>query len=95
MELLTTELRNTLPPIGAQDNTEDPMVYVKYFCPWNNWTWYAYEFDGEDILFGFVKGDSYEFGTFSLSQMEAARGPMGQELERDTSFTPKCLSQCK
>ncbi len=95
MQLMTKELRKQLPPIGAQSESEDPTVYVKFFCPWNHWTWFAYEFDGEDIFFGFVKGDFDEFGTFSLSEMESVSGPIGLGIERDIHFTPKKLSQCK
>ncbi|MCK5344985.1 MAG: DUF2958 domain-containing protein [Candidatus Heimdallarchaeota archaeon] len=95
MKLLTKEIRKQLPPIGAQDQEKDPMVYVKFFCPWNHWTWLAYEFDGEDIFFGFVKGDYDEFGTFSLSEMEGVRGPMKLGIERDANFTPQPLSRCK
>lgn len=95
MKLLTQEIRNRLPKLGETDNQEDPIVQVKFFCPWNHWTWLAYEFDGEDIFFGFVKGDYDEFGTFALSEMESVRGPIKLGIERDINFTPKPLSQCK
>ena len=95
MKLLTQELRKQLPPIGATDNQTDPTVYVKFFCPWNHWSWFAYEFDQEDIFFGYVKGDFNEYGTFSLSELESIKGPMGLTIERDLYFTPRPLSQCK
>ena len=95
MKLLTEEIKKQLPPIGEQDNSKDPTVYVKFFCPWNHWTWFAYEYDGEDIFFGFVKGDFNEFGTFSLSELESVKGPMGLKIERDLYFTSKPLSECK
>ena len=87
MKLLTQEIRKQLPPIGAQDQSKDPTVYVKFFCPWNHWTWFAYEFDGEDIFFGYVKGDFDEFGTFSLSELESVKGPVGLGIERDIHFS--------
>ena len=95
MKLLTQEIRKQLPPIGAQDQETDPTVYVKFFCPWNHWTWFGYEFDGSDIFFGYVKGDFDEYGTFSLSELESVKGPMGLGIERDIHFTPKPLSQCR
>lgn len=52
MKLLTKEIRKQLPPIGAQDQAEDPTVYVKFFCPWNHWTWFGYEFDQEETVTG-------------------------------------------
>ena len=95
MKLLTQEIRKKLPPLGSQDNNPDPTIIVKFFCPWNSWSWYAYEFDGEDIFFGYVRGDFNEFGTFSLSELESIRGPMGLTIERDLYFTAKPLSECK
>jgi hypothetical protein len=95
MKLLTEEIRKQLPPIRAQEQSEDPTVYAKFFCPWNQWTWLAYEFDGEDVFFGYVKGDFDEYGTFSLSELESVVGPMGLTIERDIYFTEKPVSQCK
>ena len=95
MKLLTQEIRKQLPLIGSQDQEKDPIVYVKFFSPWNHWTWFAYEFDGTDIFFGFVKGDFDEYGTFSLSELESIKGPMGLKIERDIHFSPKPVSKCK
>ena len=95
MKLLTEEIKKRLPALGSTAEQKDPVVQVKFFCPWNHWTWYAYEYDGKDIFFGFVKGDFDEFGTFSLSELESIKGPMGLTVERDIHFTPRPLSQCK
>ena len=95
MKLLTQEIRSKLPKLGETDTQEDPIVQVKFFCPWNHWSWFGYEFDGSDVFFGYVKGDFDEFGTFSLSELESINGPMGLKIERDLYFTPKPLSQCK
>jgi len=95
MKLLTQEIRKQISPLGAQAEQADPIVYAKFFCPWNHWIWLAYEFDGEDIFFGFVKGDFDEFGTFSLSEMEAVKGPMGLGIERDIHFAAKPLTECR
>lgn len=95
MKLMTQEIRNKLPKLGETEDQQDPIIQVKFFCPWNHWSWFAYEFDGEDIFFGYVKGDFEEFGTFSLSELESIKGPMGLGIERDLYFTPKPISQCK
>ena len=47
------------------------------------WTWYAIEFDGADLFFGYVVGHVPELGYFSLQELEAARGPLGLPFERD------------
>jgi hypothetical protein len=93
MKLMTEEIKKSLPPLGSQDEVKDPLIIVKFFCPWSHWTWYAYEFDGEDIFFGYVQGNFDEFGTFSLSELESVRGPLGLKIERDINFKPKHLSQ--
>jgi len=54
-------------------------------------TWYASEFDGEDILFGLVSGFEVELGYFSLSELESVRGPLDLPIERDLYFEPKTL----
>jgi hypothetical protein len=95
MELLSKEIKEKLPKLGATENIKDPMVVVKFFTPWSNWTWYATEFDGEDTFFGLVLGFEKELGYFSLKELESVRGPMGLGIERDLYFTPKPLSEIK
>jgi hypothetical protein len=95
MKLLTEEIRKTLPPLYSRENTKDPIVLVKFFTPWTSWTWYAIEFDGEDIFFGLVDGFEKELGYFSLSELESITGPAGLQIERDLYFSPTPLSQLK
>ena len=71
------------------------MVYVKFFCPWNQWTWFGMEFDGEDIFFGYVMGHCNELGSFSLMELESVKGPFSLDIERDIYFEPQRLSECK
>lgn len=95
MELLSKEIKEKLPKLGATEHEEDPIVVVKFFAPWSNWTWYATEFDGEDTFFGLVLGFEKEIGYFSLKELESVRGPMGLRIERDLYFEPKPLSKIK
>ena len=60
-----------------------------------SWTWYAIEFDGDDIFFGFVDGFAKELGSFRLSELLENRGTFGLEIERDLHFTPKRLSELR
>ena len=46
MMLLTKTIRAKLPQLYAQDKNPDPVVWVKFFCPWNQWTWLATEGSG-------------------------------------------------
>ena len=79
-----------------EDKSEDDTaVVVKFFTHDSYWTWYATEFDGADTFFGLVDGQEQELGYFSLKELEAARGPLGLLVERDTSFTPTPLSEVR
>ena len=95
MELLTKELRGKLPPLYAMEGEEDPFVICKFFHPRSSWTWYAIEFDGEDIFFGLVKGHFTELGYFSLSELEEFRDSWGLGVERDLHFKPTRLSEVR
>jgi len=94
MQLLTQEIRKHLPPLGSQDGKGGKaVVYVKFFTPDSNWTWWATEFDGKDTFFGLVEGQEKELGYFSLAELQGARGPMGLPIERDLHWTPKTLEE--
>jgi hypothetical protein len=95
MKLLTKAIRSMLPPLGSTDRLPNDQVTVqaKFFTPDSSWTWFAMEFDGEDTLFGLVVGFEAEMGYWSLSELEATRGPWGLPIERDLWFKPTPLSQ--
>ena len=94
MKLLTEEIRKKLPPLYSQENLGGKAVaYVKFFTPDSNWTFWALEFDGEDIFFGLVDGHEKELGYFSLSELQSVRGPMGLAIERDLYWQPKRLDE--
>lgn len=94
--LFPDDVKASLPKLYSQENVKDPTVYVKFFTPWSNWTWYATEGEqqGEDfIFFGYVIGHEREWGYFSLNELSSVTGPMGLKIERDIHFTPKPKSQ--
>lgn len=95
MKLMTKELLKKMPKLYETQNAEDPMVICKFFSPWSGWTWYATEFDGEDLFFGYVVGHERELGYFSLKEMESVRGPWLLGIERDLYFDPQPLSKVK
>lgn len=93
MMLLTQEIIGKLPTLYASENTEDPMVWCKFFTPDSSWTWYLIEYDGKDTFYGLVDGFEQELGYFSLSEISAIKGHLGLSIERDRYFTPCRLSQ--
>lgn len=93
-ELLPKEIREKLPPLYANEALGlAALALVKYFAPDSNWTWYASEFDGEDLFFGLVSGLEVELGYFSLSELEEVTGPLGLPIERDLYFEPTTLQK--
>jgi hypothetical protein len=88
VKLLTKELIRKLPKLYEQEEKGfEAIAYVKFFALFSDWTWYATEFDGEDIFFGLVQGFEEELGYFSLSELES----LGWRIERDCYFTPTPL----
>lgn len=75
---------------GSQENEKNPKILVKFFCPWNAWTWYVTEAekqeDGDWLFFGLVEGFEKEMGYFVLSELVSVRGPGGLKIERDMYF---------
>ncbi len=98
MKYITKAIAKKLPPLYSQESNPDPIVYAKFFSPYNGWTWYAYEYDGEDLFFGWVDGLEQEFGYFSLTEFKEAEKKFGKNklkmVERDLWFEPKPLSEC-
>jgi len=94
-QLLPKAVREALPAIGTTEYDEDPLVRAKFFYPDFSWTWYAIEFDGDDLFFGLVDGFEKELGYFRLSDLMENRGKLGLEIERDRFFTPCPLSELR
>jgi len=97
MKLLTKEIEKKLPKLYSQEKVENPVIIVKFFCPWNQWTWFAYEGEkqenGDWLFFGMVHGDDHEIGYFLLSDLEGAAGPFGLRIERDKYFDNHRLNE--
>jgi len=94
MKLLTAEIRRILPPLyGQEAKGGDAIVYLRLFTPDSSWCWHCTEFDGKDTFFGLVDGHERELGYFSLSELQAVRGPMGLPIERDLYWRPKPLHE--
>ncbi|GAH87664.1 unnamed protein product [marine sediment metagenome] len=77
--------RKQFPKLNETDGTplEEKKVIAKFFTPDGSWTWYAVEFDGEDLFFGLVDGFEKEWGYFSLKELQSIRGKLGLPIERD------------
>jgi len=94
--LLDPASREKLPPLySGEEKGLNALAQVKFFTPDAQWTWYASEYNGEDIFFGLVIGLEIEFGYFSLSELQSVRGPLGLPIERDLHYEPKSLRELR
>ncbi len=93
-QLLPNEIRAALPPLYSGEKLGlNALAQLKFFSPDSGWTWYASEFDGEDLFFGLVIGFEIELGYFALSELMEVRGVLDLPVERDRHFTPETLGE--
>jgi len=66
-------------------------VVAKFFDPCGKWTWYLMNQDPKDTnyLWGIVKGDAIETGSFALKDLTSYKGRWGLGIERDRYFRPQ------
>jgi len=99
MQLITTELEETIPMLYATEDIklEDKRVYAKLFTPDTDWTWYIMELSIEErICFAMTQNDScMEIGYTSIDELESIKGPLGLGVERDLGFTACKYSELK
>lgn len=93
MQLLPQGITATLPPLYTTETTpvEQKVVYVRFFDPFTQWTWYVCEYDPETRrCFGYVIGQEKEWGEFSLDELESLMMPdrVTPRIERDVNFVP-------
>ncbi len=93
-EFFPDEVKEKLPPLySGEELGLMSQALVKFFTPDSNWTWYASEFDGDDIFFGLVDGFAFEFGYFTLSELKEVKGQFGLLVERDIHFKPQTFKE--
>ena len=98
--LMTKELSDTIPALGASDsveNLDDVLAPAKLFSPYSNWTWYVTEWDPETgTCFGLVEGFETEFGYFDLTELaELTAFGCVPVVERDLYWEPKTLGEIR
>ena len=52
MKLITKTLEERFEKIGCQSQSSDPIIVAKFFDPCGSATWYATEYDKENIAQG-------------------------------------------
>ncbi|HEY6330735.1 MAG TPA: DUF2958 domain-containing protein [Blastocatellia bacterium] len=96
MELLTAQIKASLPPLYGQDGVADKIIHAKLFTPDSGWTWYVAEGQREEddfLCYGYVIGPEPEWGYFSINELAGTHGPCYMPIERDLSFSARPQSQ--
>ena len=85
-------LRQTPALYANEGKGMELLATVKLFDPCSQWTWYIFEWDGDQRAFGLVVGFEAELGTIDLRELATARGALGIEI--DMHWTPRSLKDC-
>jgi hypothetical protein len=91
---LPKELREALPPLGADPDTplRDTPIHARFYDPASNWQWFVIEFDGQETFFGLILSRSVAVaGQFTLTELSSidARPPgKGPGIRLDPAFRP-------
>ena len=99
-KLMTKELGDTIPALGANGNVEDyddVLAPAKLFSPYTGWRWYVTEWDAETgRCFGLVEGFETELGYFDLTELaEATVFGSVPAVERDLYWEPKTVGEIR
>ena len=97
-DLLPDSIASKIPPLYATLQEEDPIAHIRWFLPGTQWAWFVIEYSpDEQVCFGLIINHERETGFFSLGEIKSVTYTIATyvEIERDPSFEPKPISQCK
>ena len=101
MQLLTDEIKSTLPSLYSTENTpaHEKQIVCKFFNPMGAGTWYiaegSYQEDMDTwLVFGYcdLGLGTPEWGYVTLAELESVKLPFGMGIERDIYFSPQTIS---
>ena len=99
-KLMTKELGDTIPAMGANEDAADydaVLAPAKLFSPYTGWRWYITEWDAETgLCFGLVEGFETELGYFDLTELaEITVFGSVPAVERDLYWAPTTLGEIR
>ena len=99
-KLMTKELGDTIPAIGANEDAADydaVLAPAKLFSPYTGWRWYITEWEAETgLCFGLVEGFEVELGYFELTELsEVTVFGSVPAVERDLYWEPQTLGEIR
>ena len=90
MKLITKEIENKLSGIGETDGKglENIKPPLKLFNPSGAGTWYIWEYDGEDLMYGICELLEKELVYVSFQELKSLKlPPFGLGIERDSGWS--------
>ncbi len=95
-QLLPDTIMRKIPALGAQEDVEDPVVWLKLFSPYGKATWLITEYDPQTgEAFGWADLGFGELGYIDLRELQGLNRRGLPLVERDTSWRPMLLSRAK
>ena len=90
MKLLTKEItKKAQKQYDKGSDLDGQDIVAKFFDPMGSWTWYLMNLaEDKDYAWGIVDGFAVEMGSFSMSELQSAKLPLGLGIERDILSSP-------
>ena len=91
MKLTTKAIEKQAQRQYPMGNDFQQKIVAKFFDPYGDWSWYVMNQDPDDpdYLWGIVKGNEVETGSFSLSELASIHAHGYPRIERDMYFEPR------
>lgn len=96
--LLPDDIRASIPTLYKQAKLGDEAIAYVRFTSHHGWSWFVTEFDGQDKMYGLVRGHELEWGFFSLSELTNVweeRWGGQPAVQRVLNFTPMTITQAR
>ena len=95
MKLMTDEIaKQATEQYDKGSDLDGQMIVAKFFNPMGSWTWYLMNLhEDKDYAWGIVDGFAVEMGSFSMSELQSTKLPLGLGIERDLYFEPMKASE--
>ena len=78
-----------IPPLYAQENVANPILYARYHIVECDWEWYVMEYSPlQKLCYGLIVCDEVELGYFSLDELESIQYKYGVVAQYDYEFKP-------
>lgn len=96
MEIVNQTALRALPPLYSQEDTDNPVMYLKLISDDRSWTAYLAEGaqKGDDfVVFALFIGQGHSWSQMSVSELEDGLRTFGLDAHMEADFTPTPLDE--